>query len=298
MMEHSQPVSRDTPSNVRDILLSENRFGAWFAETIRASGRVRRTNRPDTRLLLTSANQFHKCLAMQELSTQAIRTPCSIFHLHVPTTLTFRHRPMRKKQPMQRTIRYLSHPQVYVDPNTPIPEWSLNEAGKNRVDVLAKSGLLAGTKLIVSSAETKAIETATPLVSAIGCDFDIRNKMHENDRSATGFLPPDEFETVADQFFAHPTASVRGWETAQAAQSRIVAEVEDCLRKTPVGDILFVGHGGVGTLLFCHLSGYDISREYDQGPGGGGCIFEFSDFQDRPKKRWQTMESWIEANGR
>ena len=55
MMEHSQPVSRDTPSNVRDILLSEKRFGTWFAETIRASGRVRRANRPDTRLLLTSA---------------------------------------------------------------------------------------------------------------------------------------------------------------------------------------------------------------------------------------------------
>ena len=49
MVEHSQPVSRDTPSNVRGILLSENRFGTWFAETIRASGRVRRANRPDTR---------------------------------------------------------------------------------------------------------------------------------------------------------------------------------------------------------------------------------------------------------
>ena len=55
MMEHRQPVSRDTPSNVRDILLSEKRFGTWFAETIRASGRARRVNRPDTRLLLTSA---------------------------------------------------------------------------------------------------------------------------------------------------------------------------------------------------------------------------------------------------
>ena len=46
---------KPAPSNVRDILLSENRFGTWFAETIRASGRVRRANRPDTRLLLTSA---------------------------------------------------------------------------------------------------------------------------------------------------------------------------------------------------------------------------------------------------
>ena len=74
MMEHSQPVSQDTPSNVRDTLLSEKRFGTWFAETIRASGRVRRANRPDTRLLLTSANQLQICLALQQLSTQDIET--------------------------------------------------------------------------------------------------------------------------------------------------------------------------------------------------------------------------------
>ncbi len=54
-MEHSQPVSQDTPSNVRDIILSADRFGTWVAETIRASGRMCRVNRPDTRLLLTSA---------------------------------------------------------------------------------------------------------------------------------------------------------------------------------------------------------------------------------------------------
>jgi hypothetical protein len=78
MMEHSQPVSQDTPSNVRDILLSENRFGTWFAETIRASGRVCRANRPDTRLLLTSAKLVQKCLAMQELSTQDFRRTAEI----------------------------------------------------------------------------------------------------------------------------------------------------------------------------------------------------------------------------
>ena len=74
MMEHSQPVSQDTPSNVRDTLLSEKRFGTWFAETIRASGRVRRANRPDTRLLLTSANQLQICLALQQLSTQVVQS--------------------------------------------------------------------------------------------------------------------------------------------------------------------------------------------------------------------------------
>ncbi len=195
---------------------------------------------------------------------------------------------------MQSTVRYLSHPQVLIDPATPIPRWSLNEHGKRRVDALAQSGALIGTKLIVSSAETKAIETASPLAEALGCHLEIREKMHENDRSSTGFLRPDEFETVADQFFAYPDQSVRGWETAQSAQTRIVMEVRGCLHEHSDGDVLFVGHGGVGTLLFCHLSGCPISRKYDQGPGGGGCFFEFSSMHSKPKSLWQPLENLIQ----
>ncbi|SNR89879.1 hypothetical protein SAMN06265370_1611, partial [Puniceibacterium sediminis] len=69
MMAHSQPANQDTPSNVQDTLLFDKPFGTWSAETIRASGYERRANRPDTRLLLTSAKLLQICLAMQELST-------------------------------------------------------------------------------------------------------------------------------------------------------------------------------------------------------------------------------------
>ena len=87
--------------------------------------------------------------------------------------------------------------------------------------------------------------------------------MNENDRSATGFLPPDEFETTANQFFAQPLVSIQGWERAIDAQLRIVREVEHILARNRAGDVLFVGHGAVGTLLFCHYSGFAIDRAYD-----------------------------------
>ena len=194
---------------------------------------------------------------------------------------------------MLQTVRYLSHPQVLIDPAKPVPNWSLNDIGKERVEALAASGALNGTRHVISSAETKAIETAAPLTEALGCQLVVREAMHENDRSATGFLPPDEFESVADQFFAKPNESVRGWETAIAAQNRIVSEVKECLMTYKTGDVLFVGHGGVGTLLFCYLSDYQISREYDQGAGGGGCYFEFAGLQAKPNSRWQPLENLI-----
>lgn len=193
---------------------------------------------------------------------------------------------------MQQTVRYLSHPQVLIDPAKPIPNWSLSALGAQRVAALSMSGALAGTRHVISSAETKAIETAEPLAKALGRHLQVRESMHENDRSATGFLPPDEFERVVDQFFSRPEQSVRGWETARAAQDRIVAEVQECLRIHTAGDILFVGHGCVGTLLFCHLSGQPISRHFDQAQGGG-CYFEFSAPQGKPNARWQPLETLI-----
>lgn len=154
---------------------------------------------------------------------------------------------------MPHIVRYLTHPQVLMEPLKDIRAWSLNEVGSNRVASLAAQfGSLSGTRRVVGSDVTKALETATPLASALRAALEVRPRMHENDRSATGFLPPQEFEAVADQFFAEPAASMRGWETAEDVQRRIVAEVEACLAGPPhEGDILFVGHGGVGTLLFC-----------------------------------------------
>lgn len=192
---------------------------------------------------------------------------------------------------MPPVIRYLTHPQVLIDPGGDVRGWSLNPLGRARLRALAdRPGSLAGTRRIVSSDETKALETAGPLARALGATLEVRPRMHENDRSATGFLPPHEFEAVADRFFAEPATSVRGWETARDAQRRILAEVGACLARPQDGDVLFVGHGAVGTLLFCALSGARIDRRHDQGPGGGGCWFAF-DHQDRiPHRGWQPME--------
>ncbi|MEO0944786.1 MAG: histidine phosphatase family protein [Pseudomonadota bacterium] len=194
---------------------------------------------------------------------------------------------------MLQIVRYLSHPQVAIDPQVAVQRWSLNETGRARVAMLARSGALLGTKHVICSGETKAIETATPLAKALGCNLVVREAMHENDRSATGYLPPEEFESVADQFFAKPQESVRGWETAISAQKRIVREVRDCLKHCDEGDVLLVGHGGVGTLLFCFLSNVPISRTFDQGAGGGGCYFEFTAQMTKPLAGWQALENLL-----
>ncbi|MDH2350907.1 phosphoglycerate mutase family protein [Bradyrhizobium sp. SSUT18] len=186
-------------------------------------------------------------------------------------------------------VRYLTHPQVQIDPAVPVPLWGLSPIGRTRTEALANASWLASTSQIVTSGERKAIETAEIIAGKLGIMIEIREAMHENDRSATGFLKPAEFEEVADQFFAQPHLSVRGWERAVDAQARIVREAEAVLARNRLGDILFVGHGAVGTLLLCHCSGQPIDRVLDQ-PAGGGHVFAFARDGRRVLHAWRRME--------
>ncbi len=145
---------------------------------------------------------------------------------------------------------------------------------------------------ILSSEETKAIETADILAGAAGIRVEVIAGAHENDRSATGFLPPPEFETAADWFFAHPHESFKGWERAIDAQARIVSAVDKVLADhDPAVPIAFVGHGGVGTLLKCHLQGRPIGRDGDQ-PGGGGNLFRFTLADRAVSCDWTPIETY------
>ena len=187
---------------------------------------------------------------------------------------------------------YITHPQVRIDPAVDVPRWSLSDTGRARIFETAGRGWVQELRRIISSDETKAIETADVLGHAANIVPEIVAGMHENDRSATGFLTPDVFEAAADRFFAAPEDSFRGWERAVDAQARIVAAVTGILdRHDPQLPIVFVGHGAVGTLLKCALSGRPIARSQDQ-PGGGGNLFAFDLAERRLACDWTAMEDW------
>ena len=172
---------------------------------------------------------------------------------------------------------YVTHPQVRMDPAVPVPRWSLSEEGFARARSFAQHPLVKAVRRIVASDETKAIELAQAMSVTTGAPFTTDAEFGENDRSSTGYVPADRFERLADAFFAHPNASVEGWEPAAAAQARIVGAFEAALQfHGTISPIAFAGHGAVGTLLKCALDGRVISRDEDQrrigNPGGGNVL--------------------------
>jgi broad specificity phosphatase PhoE len=191
---------------------------------------------------------------------------------------------------------YLTHPEVRIEPETPVPFWGLSAIGAARAKAFAARDLLPRNAVFVSSEEIKAEELAEILASRHGNPIVTRPELGENDRSATGYLAAEAFERQVELFFAHPEKSANGWETAEAAQARITKAVSTAHAEfgaeTP---LVFVGHGGVGTLLKCAIGNRGIARSEDQGetgnPGGGN-LFAFELAAKRLLCDWTSFENW------
>jgi broad specificity phosphatase PhoE len=190
------------------------------------------------------------------------------------------------------TVFFITHPDVMIDPAVPVPDWQLNLRGRSRMQALATRSWISNVRSIFASSERKARDAAQILADGLGlAGYHVVDELGENDRSATGFLDKAEFETTADAFFASPQASVRGWEPAVAAQTRIVHAVEQLLAENSDSDIAIIGHGGTGTLLYCHLAGLPISRHFDQPASNGGNWFAFGQVSRKLLRAgWQSID--------
>ncbi|PZR00757.1 MAG: histidine phosphatase family protein [Cereibacter sphaeroides] len=172
---------------------------------------------------------------------------------------------------------FITHPEVVIDPAVPVPRWQLSDAGVARMRVFTASSVVENVTAVWASTETKAIEGAGILAARLGVGVSVDEALGENDRSATGYLPGPEFEAMADAFFGSPEESVRGWERAIDAQSRVSEAVRRIVVGHGEGDLAIVAHGAVGALLMCLLRGQPISRAADQPFAGHYWVAELPD---------------------
>ena len=191
-----------------------------------------------------------------------------------------------------QTVYFMTHPDVVIDPMVPVAEWPLSARGRQRMGCVLAQPWAVGLRALWCSTERKARDGADILAGPLGLDVNELQELGENDRTATGYLAPMEFEAVADLFFAHPEQAVRGWERAADAQMRIVAAVERVLNGSMAcgGDVAIVSHGAVGALLLCHLLGRPIGREHDQPATKGGNYFAFGADTRRLCHGWRPID--------
>lgn len=181
---------------------------------------------------------------------------------------------------------YVSHPEVRIDGDVPVPRWGLTDHGRARAEAMCRQPWLADLDRLISSDETKALELAAIVAAHRDLPIEVRASQAETDRSSTGFLLPDAYERVSDAWFAAPQESPDGWETAAAVQDRVRRGLEDVLN----GDenVMVAGHGGAGTLLWCGLSDAPIAGALDQ--PGAGHYFTVDLATRRPVHHWRPID--------
>ena len=188
-------------------------------------------------------------------------------------------------------VYVVTHPEVIIDPTVPVPDWPLSARGQARMELMLRQPWVRGIEEVYCSTERKALDGAQILARFLGLPYHPVAELREIDRSATGYLPPDEHRATADLLFAYPDDSVRGWETARAAQARMVATIGTIVGNvSEQGDVAIVTHGGVAALYLCYLKGVDIDRRQEAPHPGGGCYYCFCSGSLSLLHGWKTID--------
>ncbi len=192
--------------------------------------------------------------------------------------------------PMASLI-FLTHPEVVIDPNQPVPEWPLNAIGSARMERFTEQLADRDVSAIYASTERKAMDGAAIVAERLGLSYATDPDLGENDRSATGYIAPPEFWDVVREFFSNPHKSIRGWERAIDSQARIVNAISRILREDETsGDIVVVSHGGVARLLTAHLQQVEIGQESRPSHPGGGCFIRIDRDSFALTQDWRNIE--------
>jgi broad specificity phosphatase PhoE len=155
----------------------------------------------------------------------------------------------------ERLLILVKHSLPEVLENAPACEWHLSQEGRYRAERLAERLSSYRPRLLVSSTEPKAEETAEIIAGRLKLTRHLVGDLHEHDRSQTGYLSQIEFERSVREFFASPDALVFGSETANAAHERFSKAVDQILSMHPEGTTVIVAHGTVISLFVANRIG-------------------------------------------
>ncbi len=167
---------------------------------------------------------------------------------------------------METYLILVKHSLPDVIESIPARDWRLSEEGRARAKRLAERLQSHHPEVIVSSAETKAMETAEIAANYLGLVVQVVEGLHEHDRGETPYLSREGFQRAVREFFAKPDALVFGSETANQAYTRFSEAIRSVLDGYRDQTVVIVAHGTVISLFVSRLTGTsDVSLWHELG---------------------------------
>jgi broad specificity phosphatase PhoE len=147
----------------------------------------------------------------------------------------------------------IKHASPQVEPDVSSHDWKLSAAGREKAAALAERLRAHAPRIVFTSDEPKAIETAEIVSAALNVPTRIVPDLHEHDRSNVPQMPTREFISSMALFFKRRNELVLGRETAEQAQRRVTGAIEGIVSKHGDEDVAVVTHGTVLALYLTPL---------------------------------------------
>ncbi len=158
------------------------------------------------------------------------------------------------ENPMRRLV-LVKHSMPEIEREKPASAWKLGEAGRCRARLLAARLSEFSPKLIWSSREPKAVETAEIVANEFGVPVEIADGLEEHHRDNVPFWDEREaFESAVERLLTYPARQVFGTESAGQARDRF-AHALDRVIGAGQADSIVVTHGTVLTLYVASFAG-------------------------------------------
>jgi len=170
-------------------------------------------------------------------------------------------------------VYFITHPDVVVDPAVPAPEWRLSPRGRTRMTSFCDLPFVRSITGVYASNERKAMDGGEILAARNGLTVQVRPALHENDRSATGCHLRNSARRRMRSSLARTKAFGAGKGRRTPRRGSSPAQQASHATKRPAGTSASSSHGGVATLLLCHLLRQPISRTLEQPGTTGGNYF-------------------------
>jgi len=154
-----------------------------------------------------------------------------------------------------KRLLLVRHSLPEMEKNKPARFWNLSKNGLVRAEKLAVKLEHYQPKILHSSPEPKAIQTARLIGKKLGLGLIVVEGLREHDRSDSPFYSHEEFNSLMQEFFAYPNELIFGKETAAQALERFRESVNSMLKHQDDEGRVIVSHGTVISLFVSWLTG-------------------------------------------
>lgn len=166
---------------------------------------------------------------------------------------------------------YVTHPSVELDKNKLPHEWGLSDKGFDQAKILIELPFWQEVDVIYSSVEPKATQVAKLASEKYNLPWFQEKDLGEADRTATPFLPLEEYMSAIQEAYLNPDSNIKGWESHHQMMKRNASVLEKIKMDNKGKTVVIVGHGGAGTTIKCFIKG--IEPQFSEDPKQTGCIF-------------------------